>query len=208
MREDDLAVSVAEIDVVLGGDHFEVEAQVFFEFERERDGAVLIPFSAVDGDEVAVQVDIGDAEAEAFFEAESGPIEERGDEAGWALELVDDFDGLVFCKHGGDAFGAVGADDVADSAEISFDDFSVEEQDCIECLILCRCSHVFVSGEIREERFYFFLSHIFWVFLPKMENESFNPVEIGVFGPFGEVFEADMIADDVEEFWLFHGSTP
>ncbi len=41
-----------------------------------------------------------------------------------------------------------------------------------------------------------------------MENESFDPVEIGVFGPFAEVFETDMVADDVEEFWLIHGTTP
>ena len=41
-----------------------------------------------------------------------------------------------------------------------------------------------------------------------MENEPFDPIEIGVFGASAEVFEADMITDDVEEFWLFHGTAP
>ena len=134
--EVDFSVAVADIDFVLDGDMFDMESKVFFEFSWKGYCAVFISFSAVDGNEVAVEVDIGDPEFEAFFESEAGAIEEARDEFGDAFQVIEDCRDFCAGKDSWDAFWAVSADDIRDSTEVFLDDFAIEEQDCIEGLIL------------------------------------------------------------------------
>ena len=89
MGEGDFAVSVSQVDLVLHGSFFELEAQQFLEGERQGDGPIFISFSLADNEEVSFQVDVFDSQAEAFLESQSAAIEEAGDQVRCAFECRD-----------------------------------------------------------------------------------------------------------------------
>jgi hypothetical protein len=74
---------------VLGPDGREVSREVAADDGRQHGDAVLVALAAPHGDLVAGEVDILDAEAAAFEDAEAGAVEEAGHEPGGAGEALE-----------------------------------------------------------------------------------------------------------------------
>ncbi|MBU0493635.1 MAG: hypothetical protein KKB13_17455 [Chloroflexi bacterium] len=120
-------------------------------------------------------------------------------------EGSDDPAGLVFGQYGGQAFGFLGAQGVDGAVEFLVQHLSIEEQDGTVGLILGGRGHVSVHGQVGEEGCDLGVAHLIGVALVVKEDKAADPVHVGLFGADGIVFEADGVADLVEEFPGFLG---
>jgi hypothetical protein len=97
-------------------------------------------------------------------------------------------------------------------SEVFVEDFSVEEEDCAEGLVLGRAGAPEPGGDKTEEVIDFGGAHEQGVFQLMIMDEVCNPLGIG-FGSFrAHVSQLGCSADEVEEFWFlgrcrwrFHG---
>jgi len=64
---------------------------------------------------------------------------------------------------------------------------------------------VALNGKVRDKSLDFLGSHVFGVAFFVKEDVALDPVFVGVFGAIGVVFDADGVADLVEEFSFFWG---
>lgn len=109
--------------------------------ERARNGyhSVFTSFRAADKQPGIGEVDVFDPEIQRLVDPKAATIEEANNEADRLAGSVPDGreqPGHVFSRWGlPDVNGALGAEGV-DFAEFLFQHFSVEKQDCVECLVL------------------------------------------------------------------------
>jgi hypothetical protein len=76
----------------------------------------------------------------------------------------------------------------------------VEEEDGAESLRLSGRGDIFFNGERGEEVRDFRFSHIGGMTFVVEEDKLFDPVEVSLFGANAVMFEADDVADLIEEF--------
>lgn len=81
-------------------------------------------------------------------------------------------------------------------------DFTVEEGEGIEGLVLGRGRDGEVFGDIGEELADFFCAHFLWVSFMMEEDKASDPVDIRFDSTRAQVFEGGGCADAVEEFWF------
>lgn len=170
-------------------------------FWQDRD-AVFVSFAAADEDCAVIEVDIFDAEGEAFGDTESGAIEEGGDEVFRLGEEGEDFLDFAMGEDGREAFGCFGMGELADIADLDLEDLVIEECQRIERLVLVSRRDVKVFGEVREELSDFGGSHSTGMFQVVKDDEAFDPVGVGFDRIGAEVAEHGQVADLVEEFWF------
>jgi len=84
---------------------FELQAQGFEQGIGEHCDAVIAAFAIADDDLVILEIEIFDAQAQAFHEAQAAAIHDLGHEAIDATRFLNDSEGFGFGKHGGDLFG-------------------------------------------------------------------------------------------------------
>jgi len=70
-----------------------------------QDDAVLLAFAVADGDSEVGQVQVFDAQAEAFHRAQTAAVEELGHQEVRAGEVAEDSVHLLFGEDGREAFG-------------------------------------------------------------------------------------------------------
>jgi hypothetical protein len=131
--------------------------EVFADGLRQHDGPVLSALALADGDLVASEIHVLDADAAALQDAEAGAVHQAGQEA-VRLAGVDGVHGveqggdLGQGEDDGDVAGAVGADGV-EVAEVDLQDVAVQGEDGRERLVLRAGGDVAMHGEMGEEGF-------------------------------------------------------
>jgi len=153
--------SVAFFDVLLVNllDAGQVFAQGRDEAFGEHGDAVFFAFAIANDDAVLFEVYILDAQTQAFDEAQAGAVEDFGHELVSAGEGVEDAQGFVFGEDGGDVFGFLGAD--SDGVFEGFaQDFTVEEEDGAEGLVLGGGGDFALGGEVGDVGFDFGVAHV------------------------------------------------
>ena len=151
------------------------------------------------------EVDIFDAEAEAFHETKPGTVENLCHELRGAVNFVDDSQGFAGCENGGQGFGFFGADYVGWKFDLGIENVAVEEENGAEGLILGRCGNVLFGGEVGEKGSNFGDAHIFGVTFVVEEDVAFDPIFVGLFRTVGVVFESNGIGNLFEEFFACVG---
>ncbi len=102
----------------------------------ERDGAVLLAFAVVDGEEHGVEVEAVDAEVDALGEAQAAAVEQESGEVIRGLQVAQH--GFEFGpgEDNGDVAVAFGANDTIELAEFPAQHMAVEEEEGVKCLVL------------------------------------------------------------------------
>jgi hypothetical protein len=196
----DFAEAIGEVFFVQNFDAGEVFAQGRFENFRQEGDAVFIAFAVADDDLVEVEIDILDAEAEAFHEAEAGAVKEFGEELVGAGHGCKEAVGFIARHDDGQAGGAFGADELIHPLERLMEDFVVKKDNGVESLVLGGGGDFLVNGEVGKEGLNLGSTHFAWMPFLMEEDEAFDPEDVDLFGAEGVVFDAEDFADLVEEF--------
>lgn len=176
----------------------ELETKGFDGAGGEQGEAVFLAFAIAHDDLMLAEVDIFDAQAEGFEEAEAGAVEEEGDELVDAGDAVDNGAGFLFGEDGGQVLGRLGAGGLDGGVEGAIEDFAVEEKKGAEGLVLGGGGDVVIDGEVGEEGFDLGSAHIGRMFFAVKKDEAFDPVDVGLFGAVGIVFEAEPVPHLIE----------
>jgi len=198
--EPDLAESISQVGLVDALDGFDLPAQVGDEGGGQDGGAVVFAFSVADEDLAVAEVDVFDAQAHTFHQAQAAAVEELGHELGRTAHFGDDEHGFLVGEDNGQGFGFFGADEVGGDLDLFLKDLAVEEEDGAEGLVLGGGGYVLFDGEVGDEGLDLFGAHVFGVALVVEEDEALDPFLVGLFGAAGVVFGADGVADLVHEF--------
>ena len=133
---DPLPAGVFQVAGVNAARPLNLDFEVGLEGFGEQGGAVFVAFAAAHEDVVVFEVDILDAEAEGFGEAQPAAVEELGNQPGGAIQeghqTADFFPG----EHGGKALRAFGEGVVEGRGEFLLEDVAVEEEQGAEGLVL------------------------------------------------------------------------
>jgi len=143
----DFADAGDEVLAVFFAEGGEVGLVAGFEGFGERDDAVFAAFGVVDGDGAVAEVDVLDAEAKAFHDAEAGAVEELGGEFPGVVEEVEHGADLVAGEHGGRAAAAGGGGIQVQGDFFMTEDVAKEEDEGVERLFLGGGGDLAFQGE-------------------------------------------------------------
>lgn len=195
----DGAVSVFEVLLVDLLDAGEVFAQGWEEAIGEHGEAVFFAFAFANDDAALFEIQVFDAQAQAFDDAQAGAVEDFCHELVGAGEGVDDALDFAFGEDGGEAFGLLGTN--ADGIFERFtQDFTVEEEDGAKGLVLGGGSDFAFDGQVGDKGFDFGLAHFAGVAFFVEEDEAARPFDVGFFGTKGIMLGAQGVAHLVEQF--------
>lgn len=197
--EIDAAVSLGEVASMEGLDAIHLPAQGLFERAGQEGDAILPALAVADEDVALAEVDVLDPEPEAFHQPQPGSIEEAGHQPGRAVELIEDGVDLVAGQDGGQALGPTGGDDAGPLLERLTENLAIEEKDGAEGLILGRGGDIPLDGQVGQERFQLGDAHLPGMALAVEEDESPDPIDVGIFRPDAVMQDADPIPHLVEQ---------
>lgn len=194
----DVAASACEVIGVFLAFFGEVFFQAGFEGSRERNDPVFRAFSVVDDDGAMAEVDVFDAQPEGFHKAEAGAIHELGSEFPRGFEVGENGLHLVTSQDDwGSALGVAG--NRLFESEIGLaEDFSCEEDHCIESLFLGGGRDIAFEREVAEVTGDPLRPGILGRLFEADEAEAGEagvPMDIGLFGGITESAETNGAAD-------------
>jgi len=148
---------------------------------------------------LVVKVQVFDAGAEGFGKPQACPIQEASHEAVWALYFVKD--GLYFLRreHHRQPVRFLRPIEVRHPVPVAPEGLSVQEQDGIEGLILCRSRDVSFRGEVGEVRPDIGFLKVTGVRGVVVFYVSDNPAGVGLLGAATVAFSLAGSPDAVEE---------
>jgi hypothetical protein len=203
--EVDFAIASFEILVVDEGDVFDLGLEGGDDGFREDGGAVVFTFAIADDDLAITEVNVFDAQAETFHEAESASVEDFGHELGKPSHVVDNGEGFLLGEDGGKGFGFFGADEVGGEFDFLVENVAIQEDDGAEGLVLGGGGEAALGGEVGDEGLDFGDAHVFGMAFIVEEDVAANPVYVGLFGAVGVMLDANGVADLFEEFFGLGG---
>ncbi len=197
-REVDATLASLEVALVQGVHSFEMVLEGPPEAFGEDGDPLAEAFPVADDDMAVAEIDIFDAETDAFHEPEPGSVEEFGQKAVVAFHLVEDGVGFGGSKDDRDFRRSRNALDFADKVEFSVEKLLIKEEKGAESLILGGRGDVAFNGEVGEEGGDFFFAHVGRMPFSVEEDVSANPIHVGLLGADAVVLDAEAPADAVE----------
>lgn len=149
---------------------------------------------------MVLEVNILDAQADAFHEAQAAAVEELGHQFVGAVQAVQELPDLFAGEDGGEAFGSFGRGE-EDGVNLFVEDLAVEEEDCAEGLVLGGGGDISFHSEVGQEGLDFWGTHIGGMAFVVEEDEAAHPVHVGLFGAVGVVFESEDLAELIQKFF-------
>ncbi len=116
-----------------------------------------------------------------------------------SFEAVEDEADFLPGENGRDVFGAFDGRK-EDGVDVYVKDFTVEEEDGADGLVLGGGGDMLFAGKVGEEFPNFGGTHIIRVAFAMKEDVAFGPVRVGLLGAVGGMFKAQGVAHLVEEF--------
>jgi hypothetical protein len=198
--EIDGAIALGQVLLVEALDPFQVFWEGFDKGFRQDCDPVFLTLAVPDGDGAVFKVQVFHPQAEAFHEAEAAAVEELGDQEMGTGEVGEE--GLDFWtgEDGREALGFTGAQGLDRLGDFPSEDRAIEEEDGLEGLILGSGSDVFVDSQVGEEGFDFLSAHFLGVAFAVEEDETADPIHIGLLGAVRIMLAAQHLAYPVQEF--------
>jgi hypothetical protein len=148
-----------KIFIVLDLHFSELKTERIDERARKECGPVLIALTVSDKNMSVVEIYVLDAKVDAFIESHAGAVEEAGHHVSCPGHSGEDVLGFSAGEDDREAFGAVCPLDVPDVAEFDREDVFIEEDKCVERLVLRRRRDMFVADDVGKEGADFRFSH-------------------------------------------------
>ena len=165
-----------------------------------QDGEAVLASLAISHDDLAqAEVDVLDAQANAFREAETASVEELAHEPMLGQETDDEVGDLVLGENGGEPLGPPGADGVNRFVERFVQDELVEEQKGVEGLVLGSGSDFAVDGEVGEEGADVSGAQVSGMASTVEQDEAADPTEVADLGAKGVVLAAEDESSLIED---------
>lgn len=118
-----------------------------------QDGQAVLSALRVAYEELtSFEIDVLDAKTGAFEEAETGTVEEGGHHLVHAAEVREERGDLRVREHYGNALLALSVHESVERSDLDPEHLLVQEEEGSERLVLRRCAHAFLFGEMGEER--------------------------------------------------------
>lgn len=173
---------------------------------RHRD-AIVLALAVADDDQALGEINIPDAQADAYHQTEVTAVEQAGYQLMGAGHHAEDAADLVSRQHSRKAFGLFRAQDVAVEADCVFEHVAIQEAQGAERLVVGRGGDLSVDGHMGEEGFDLSSAHLLRVAKLALcgsvrEDEAFGPRRF--FGVDGGVGTADDRAPD-RVVWAIEG---
>lgn len=124
----------------------EVSEKGLFDGCGQHGVAVFVALASSDYDLVPREVDILDAEAAAFHQPQSCPVEKHRHQPRRALQAAQEPLDFLFGQDDGQPPWSLGANDPLDQANLLLEDLVMQKQQGIQRLVLRRGSHMGVGG--------------------------------------------------------------
>jgi hypothetical protein len=188
-----------KILLVEGANEVDLACEGLDEALREDRDAISAGLCIAHEDLAQAEIDVLDAQADAFREAEAASVEELGHEAMGRREGVDEASDFGAAEDGGEAFGAAGANGVDGLIDGALEDVPEEEEECVECLVLGGGGDLALDGEVCEEGADVRGAEVSRVAAVMEEDEATDPTEVGDLGAEGVVFAAEDEAGLIED---------
>lgn len=203
--EDGLSVAFGKVFFVQG---FHI-LEHLFEFGDDAFGedgeAVVVAFSAADDDLAVVEVEVFDAQAHTFHDAEPGAVHDLCHQAGRSPHPADDLHGFGVGQNCRKPLRAGCLGEVGRQLDIHLQDGTIEEEDGAESLVGSRDGDLALSGKMGNEGADLGFSHVFGMALAVEEDVALDPVLVGLFGAVGVMFGAQGVADLIHELFPVGG---
>src|SRR5215510_12773213 len=135
------------------------------------------------------EIDILDAETDAFHEAEPRSIEEACQQMRYAGEMPQDLGNFLPCKHDGHPLRFLGMFEIFQLWERLFEDMTIEEEQGLQRDILRRSRYLSLHGQMDEKGADFWSPHVRRVALVMEEDKALGPLHIRLFRSDAQVFE-------------------
>jgi len=169
--------------------------------------AVFASFPFADDDLFAGEVEVFDAEAAGFHQAEPGTVEQAGDGVLRACRDEPE-DGGDFKRGEDDGKFVAGLGPDGVEFEFGTEEFLIEEEQGGEGLVLGAGGDLSVDSEVGEEGVDFAVGELvgvdpFAVEVAGKAEVAVDPGDVGFFGPFGDVEHPHFVAELLEQFGLF-----
>ena len=204
------AIPLAQVVVVDIFDMLQMFLQERQEGLREYGHPILAAFAIPHDDLALLEVDVLDAQAEAFHQPQAAAVEQFGHQPLCAREEPDHAPDLIAGQDDGQAPGLLGPHGV-DGFRIQVlpEHLAVEKEEGVQGLVLGRGRHVPIYGQVREKLLDLGGAHLARVAFVVKEDEAPDPTDVGLFGAGRVVLDSDGLTDAVEQFLLFaHGFAP
>jgi len=131
---------------------------------------------------MVAEVDVFDAQTEAFEETETRAIEKAGHDPVNSAEVAEYEADLFAGEDDGKPFGLLGTGEVVKPGKRLFQDFAVKEEECSQRLVLGRGGNVSFDGQVGEELSGLYFAQLFGMPFA-MEDDVFSyPSDVGFFG--------------------------
>src|SRR5262245_3566868 len=124
------------------------------------------------------EIDILDAEPDAFHKAEPRPIEEAGHQMGCAGEMGQDLDDFLPGKHDGYPSRFLGMFELGQRWERLFEDVTIEEDQCLQRDIVRGSRSLSLHGQMDEKGADFWGTHVRRVAFVMEEDKALRPLHI------------------------------
>lgn len=121
--------------------HSEVAVQRLGQRMREGHAAILVSLAGANGNYFPLEVQVFDAEGEAFGQPQTASVEQGSHESGLPFEAREESGHFFFGENHREACGSVRTKEV-NVGERSAEDVPVEEEDGLQSLVLCRGRHM------------------------------------------------------------------
>ena len=184
---------------MLAPHRLQVARQILLHGRREHRDPILGALAVPDDDQVGSEVDVLDAQARAFEQAQAGAVEEQGQEARDAVEVLEDGTDLVAGQDDGQVLRPPGAHDVVEPRQVLLEHHAVEKEQSRQCLVLGGGGDVPLDGERREELRDFLGPHLGGMALAVEEDVAPDPAHVGLLGAPAAVEGLERLSDAVEE---------
>lgn len=165
---------------------------------------VLVPLAGPDRERVPGEVDVLDAEANGFEQAQARTVEQRRDEVRWAGQPGQDLRHFAAVEDDRQVLADRGTHEVVEPWRLDAEHFAVEEQERREGLVLGRGRAPFDRGEVREEGGDLGGAELAGVAESGVTDEATHPVHVGLFGARAVVAKAEGSGQLVEQARLAH----
>jgi hypothetical protein len=169
--------------------------QWFLDHGREHGDPVFVTLTFSDNNVSGSEVKVFDPQSQPFRQSQSRPVQQISYQPGNAIECIEERSYFLPSEYRGQSLRVFGWDDVSEPSQFLHQHVTVQEEEGMERLVLCRSASVSVHGKGCEKLFDFYFTHLTRVLLVMKEDEAFDPVDVGLLGLVTIVPKAKHVTD-------------